>query len=189
MRRSISSNSPRHFSATANKSAWRLSRAIRRHSSNKGVRRISWPPTTSRSQSISPSRSNWGNWPTRPVVEANPLFRAARPRMAVDATPPLAPINQTPIRPSSMMVHCRARGGLRQYGREPSPPRGMVAGKPRMADGPIVTATIHRPMFLIGVAVELPPQPKSAHGVCGTHLLPFPPGVGRFGPQSATEKA
>ena len=60
------------------------------------VSRISCPPTTSSSQ---PTRSNaekGGNALTSPVVSVNPLRKADNPTTTVVATPPQAPISQTP---------------------------------------------------------------------------------------------
>ena len=79
------------------------------------ARRMSWPPTTSRSQSTSPSCRNCGNWLTRPMSPDESPLQGGQTKDCRRRHPPFGPINQTPTRESAMMVHCRASGGPRQY--------------------------------------------------------------------------
>ena len=59
---------------------------------------MSCPPTTRSFQSSRSSDLNCGRALTSPASLISPFFKATRPVMAVVATPPLAPINQSPIR-------------------------------------------------------------------------------------------
>jgi len=74
----------------------RLSVARRIASSARATGRMSCPPTSKSSQ---PGRSRWansGNSVTSPQGWISFLFNAQRPTIVVAATPPFAPINQTP---------------------------------------------------------------------------------------------
>ena len=80
-----------------------ISVATRMASCSSETWRISWPPTISSSQAGRSRPRNWGSWVTRPVASMRPCRSAVRPTIAVVATPPFAPISQTPMRRFVMM--------------------------------------------------------------------------------------
>ena len=60
--------------------------------------RISWPPTTKVLQSASGRPANCGSALTNPTESVSRFWSPTSPNVAVDATPPRAPMNQMPVR-------------------------------------------------------------------------------------------
>jgi len=81
----------------------RLSVHIRWAASTTLPGRMSWPPTTIASQPIRSSGRRASVSVTRPIGGASPRAMAARPVITVVATPPLAPISQSPICPLDIL--------------------------------------------------------------------------------------
>src|SRR5688572_21933843 len=87
---------------------------------------MSWPPSTKSFQGARSREANRGNWLTRPASPMSPFERATRPTVVVEATPPLAPISQTPIRERAMDLGgsfqpegTDRRAGRRAEGKDP----------------------------------------------------------------------